>query len=192
MSDSQPVLMVIVASVRDGRKGRAVADWFVGEAEKHGGFDVQVADLKEIDLPLMTEPNHPRMKQYTQESTWEWSRMVESADAYAFVMPEYNHSLVAPLANAIDYLSQEWQHKPAAIVSYGGLSGGQRAAQELRTRLTALSVVSMPAQVALPFFAQHINDDDVFEGYELANTAAKDVLDALTKWHPALKTLRQS
>lgn len=190
MSDSKPVLMVIVASIRDGRKGRAVADWFVAEAENHGGFDVKIADLKEVDLPLMTEPNHPRVKQYTQEKTWEWSRMVESADAFAFVMPEYNHSLIAPLANAIDYLSQEWQHKPATIVSYGGLSGGQRAAQELRTRLTALSVVSMPAQVSLPFFAQHINDDDVFEGYDLANTAAKDVLDALMKWHPALKTLR--
>lgn len=189
MSDSKPVLMVIVASVRDGRKGRAVGDWFLGEAEKHGGFEVREVDLKELDLPMMTEPNHPRFKDYTQEKTWEWSRMVEAADAFAFVMPEYNHSMVAPLVNAIDYLFQEWQHKPAAIVSYGGLSGGQRAAQELRTRLTALSVVSMPAQVALPFFAQHINDD-VFEGYEPANTAAKDVLDALAKWHPALKTLR--
>lgn len=190
MSDSKPVLMVIVASIRDGRKGRAVADWFTGEAEKHGGFDVKVADLKEIDLPLMTEPNHPRMKEYTQEKTWEWSRMVESADAFAFVMPEYNHSLSGPLANAIDYLSQEWQYKPAAIVCYGGLSGGQRAAQELRTRLVALSVVSMPGAVALPFFAEHIKDG-VFEGYDVANASAKDTLDAVAKWHPALKTLRE-
>lgn len=190
MSESKPVLMVIVASVRDGRKGRAVADWFVGEAENHGGFEVKVADLKELDLPMMTEPNHPRMKNYTQEKTWEWSRLIEGSDAFAFVMPEYNHSLVAPLSNAIDYLSQEWNYKPAAIVCYGGVSGGQRAAQELRTRLVALSVVSMPGLVALPVFAEHINDDDVFEGYDLANMAAKDSLDAMAKWHPALETLR--
>ena len=189
MSDSKPVLTVIVASIRDGRKGRAVADWFVAEAQKHGGFDVQIADLKSIDLPLMTEPNHPRMKQYTQEKTWEWSRMIDASDAFAFVMPEYNHSLIAPLANAIDYLSQEWNHKPAAIVSYGGLSGGQRAAQDLRTRLTALSVVSMPAQVSLPFFNEHITDG-IFEGYELANVAVNDVVTAMAKWHPALQTLR--
>lgn len=189
MSDSKPVLTVIVASIREGRKGRAVADWFIAEAQKHGGFDVQIADLKSIDLPLMTEPNHPSQKQYTQEKTWEWSRTIEASEAFAFVMPEYNHSLVAPLANAIDYLSQEWNHKPAGIVSYGGISGGQRATQQLRTRLAALSVVSMPAQVALPFFAEHITDG-VFRGYETANNAAKDVLDALAKWHPALKTLR--
>ncbi len=189
MTDSKPVLTVVVASIRDGRKGRAVADWFVAEAEKHGAFEVCVADLKEIDLPLMTEPNHPRLKQYTQEKTWEWSRTIDGSDAFAFVMPEYNHSLIAPLANAIDYLSQEWNFKPAAIVSYGGLSGGQRAAQELRTRLTALSVVSMPAQVSLPFFNEHIVDG-VFEGYELANVAAKDVITAMAKWYPALKSLR--
>src|SRR5690554_5570648 len=97
MSESKPVLLVVVASVRDGRKGRAVADWFIGEAKKQDSFEVRVADLKEIDLPLMTEPNHPRFKDYTQEQTWEWSRTVEAADAFAFVMPEYNHSMVAPL-----------------------------------------------------------------------------------------------
>jgi NAD(P)H-dependent FMN reductase len=189
MSDSKPVLTIIVASVRDGRKGRAVADWFIAEAQKHGAFDVQIADLKSIDLPLMTEPNHPRMKNYTQEKTWEWSRLIDGSDAFAFVMPEYNHSLSAPLANAIDYLSQEWMHKPAAIVSYGGISGGQRAAQQLRTRLNALSIVAMPAQVALPSFTDHIKDG-VFEAYESANSSAQGVLDALAKWHPALKTLR--
>lgn len=189
MSDSKPVLTIVVASIRDGRKGRAVADWYIGEAEKHGGFEVRVADLKEIDLPLMTEPNHPRMKKYTQDKTWEWSRMIDESDAFTFVMPEYNHSLIAPLSNAIDYLSQEWNYKPAAIVCYGGVSGGQRAAQELRTRLVALSVVSMPGVVALPSFGEHIVDD-VFQGYELANIAARDSIDAMAKWHPALKSLR--
>lgn len=189
MSESKPVLTVIVASVRDGRKGRAVADWFIAEAQKHGAFDVSIADLKTIDLPLMTEPNHPSMKNYTQEKTWEWSRQIEASDAFAFVMPEYNHSLSAPLANAIDYLLQEWAYKPALIVSYGGISGGQRAAQQLRPRLDALSIVAMPAQVALPSFTDHIKDG-VFEGYESANNSASDGLTALAKWHPALKTLR--
>lgn len=190
MADSKPVLMVIVASVRDGRKGRAVADWFIGEAEKHGGFEVREVDLKTFDLSMMTEPNHPRFKDYTQEKTWEWSRMVESADAFAFVMPEYNHSMVAPLKNALDYLYQEWQHKPATIVSYGGIAGGHRAAQQLRQTLSALSVVPTPAQVAIPSFTDHIKDD-VFIGYEAVNSSVKDALDAMLKWHPALKTLRE-
>lgn len=191
MSDSKPVLTVIVASVREGRKGRAVADWYAREAEKNGFFDVRIADLKELDLPLMTEPNHPRMKNYTQEKTWEWSRIIDSSDAFAFVMPEYNSGVAAPLTNAIDYLSQEWNYKPATIVSYGGLSGGQRATQELRPRLSALSIVAMPGQVALPFFNEHIKDG-IFHGYELANIAVRDTMASMAKWHPALKSLRQA
>lgn len=190
MSDAKPVLMVIIASVREGRQGRAVGDWFLGEARKHGGFEVREADLKEINLPMMTEPNHPRFKDYTQEKTWEWSRMVEAADAFVFVMPEYNHCMVAPLVNAIDYLYQEWQHKPAAIVNYGGISGGHRAAQQLRSLMVPLGLVSMPTQVSLPNFSEHIQDDK-FIGYESANSSAKDSLDGLLKWHPALKTLRE-
>ena len=191
MSDSKPILMIVVASVRDGRQGRAVADWFIGEAEKHGSFEVKVADLKEINLPLMTEPNHPRFKDYTQEQTWEWSRMVEAADAFAFVMPEYNHSMAAPLKNAIDYLFQEWQYKPALIVSYGGISGGQRAAQQLRQTLVALSMVSMPAQVAIPNFTEHIRDN-VFIGYEAANSSVTSGLDAMLEWLPALRSKREN
>ena len=38
---------------------------------------------------------------------------MDAADAFVFVMPEYNHGFNAPLKNAIDYLHQEWQHKPA-------------------------------------------------------------------------------
>lgn len=189
-SEKKPVLTIIVASVRDGRKGRAVADWFIELAEKRGDFEIKVADLKEIDLPMMTEPNHPSQKNYTQDKTWVWSRFIESSDAFVFVMPEYNHSVNAPLANAIDYLFQEWQHKPAGIVSYGGVSGGNRAAQGLRTRLAAISIVDLPQTVSLASFSEKINEDGVFEPGESAAKSANGMLDAILKWHPALKTLR--
>jgi NAD(P)H-dependent FMN reductase len=127
----KPNLMVIIASMRDGRAGRAVGDWFAQVAQDHGWFDVTVADLKEIDLPLMTEPHHPRLRQYTQPKTMEWSAMVDAADAFVFVMPEYNYAATAPLINAIDYLVQEWAYKPVGLVSYGGVSGGLRAAQSI-------------------------------------------------------------
>lgn len=54
-----PRLHVVIASTRPGRTGPAVADWFTGIAEKHGGFDVHVVDLAEVGLPLLDEPHHP-------------------------------------------------------------------------------------------------------------------------------------
>jgi hypothetical protein len=37
----RPRLGVIVASVREGRVGAPASDWFVEQAERHGGFDVE-------------------------------------------------------------------------------------------------------------------------------------------------------
>jgi hypothetical protein len=115
-----PTLQIIIASTRPGRVGLPVARWFESRARTHGGLDVEVVDLAEIDLPFVDEPNHPRLRQYTQQHTKDWSAKVDAADAFVFVMPEYNYGFNAPLKNAIDYLHQEWLYKPVGLVSYGG------------------------------------------------------------------------
>ena len=55
-----PRLLVLIASTRPVRAGKPVGDWFTGVAEAHGGFEVEVADLKELALPFMDEAKHPR------------------------------------------------------------------------------------------------------------------------------------
>ena len=122
-----PTLQIIIASVRAGRVGLPVAEWFTARARSHGGFELDVADLAELALPLMDEPNHPRLRRYTQPHTLEWSARVDAADAFVFVHPEYNYGYTAPLKNALDYLNQEWAYKPVGFVSYGGISAGTRA-----------------------------------------------------------------
>jgi NAD(P)H-dependent FMN reductase len=118
--------------------------------ETHGGFELDVAGLAEIELPFMDEPNHPRLRQYTHEHTKDWSRRVAAADAFVFVMPEYNHGFNAPLKNAIDYLVHEWSYKPVGLVSYGGIAGGTRAVQLLKPVLVGLKLVALPEAVYIP------------------------------------------
>jgi NAD(P)H-dependent FMN reductase len=190
LSERTPTLMIIIASIRDGRAGKPVGEWFEGVAREHGGFDVTVADLKEIDLPLMTEPNHPRFKNYTQPRTWAWSERVEATDAFVFVMPEYNYGASAPLINALDYLYQEWQHKPVGLVSYGGVSGGLRGAQHIKQIVTTLGMMPLPQGVAIQFVNDHI-DDGVFHPTEGQVRSANDMLDALLEWERALATMRE-
>ena len=43
----------------------------------------------------MDEPNHPRLATYTKQHTLDWSARVDAADAFVFVMAEYNHSYTA-------------------------------------------------------------------------------------------------
>jgi len=188
---SKPKLQVIIASTRPGRVGPTVADWFVRLAEQHGGLEVGVTDLAELALPLLDEPHHPSIRQYLHQHTKDWSAIVDAADAFVFVMPEYNYTFTAPLKNAIDYLHTEWKYKPVGFVSYGGISGGLRAVQSLKPVVTTLSMFPLPASVALPFVANSIVDG-VLEPSELAVGTAKSMLDELVRVATALEPLREN
>jgi NAD(P)H-dependent FMN reductase len=181
---------VIAASTRPGRKGIAVARWIRQQAEQHGGFDVELVDLADVGLPVFDEPNHPRLQQYTQQHTKDWSATVARADAFVFVTPEYNHSLPGSLKNALDYLSVEWADKAAGIVSYGGVSAGLRAAGALKPVLAALRVVPVVEAVSIPFFAQFLDEDDEFLPNAELEVGAKAMLGEIDRLTGALQALR--
>ncbi|MFF0768112.1 NADPH-dependent FMN reductase [Nonomuraea wenchangensis] len=186
----KPVLQVIVASTRPGRSGRAVADWFAERATASGLFDVELVDLAEVDLPFLDEPNHPRLRQYVNAHTKEWSATVERGDAYVFVTPEYNHSFNAVLKNALDYLHHEWKYKPAGFVSYGGVSGGTRAVAALRAVISLLKMVPVSEAVNIPFLPRFLAEDGTFRAGEETVAAADAMLAELAKVGGALRPMR--
>ncbi|HLJ60497.1 MAG TPA: NAD(P)H-dependent oxidoreductase [bacterium] len=184
-------LLVIIASTRPGRAGWPVAQWFVKVAERHEAFHVTLADLAEINLPLLDEPAHPRMRQYAHEHTKAWSKLVSAADAFVLVMPEYNYFAPPALVNAVDYLLYEWSYKPAGFVSYGAMSGGVRSVQAIKPLLTSVSVMPLPVGVAIPFVSKHIDDTKTFVATDQHEQSARAMLDELRKWAAALKPLRE-
>jgi NAD(P)H-dependent FMN reductase len=187
---AKPVLRIIIGSTRPGRTGPSIAAWIAERAREHGGFDVQVTDLAELNLPMLDEPNHPRLRQYTKQHTKDWSALVDGSDAFIFVTPEYNYGFNAALKNAIDYLFHEWQHKAAGIVSYGGVAAGTRAAQMLKQVITALKIMPVPEAVNIPFVAQHLDEDKRFKPTELIDASATAMLDEVQRWTESLAALR--
>jgi NAD(P)H-dependent FMN reductase len=185
-----PRLQIIIASTRPGRVGLPVADWFTARARAEGSFEIEVVDLAELDLPLMDEPNHPRLRRYEHQHTKDWSASVDAADAFVFVIPEYNHSVTAPLKNAIDYLHEEWMYKPAGFVSYGGISAGTRALQALKPVVSVLRMTPVTEAVNIPFVRQFIDEDEVFQPNEVLEQAADAMLVELARVEGALRTLR--
>jgi NAD(P)H-dependent FMN reductase len=185
-----PRLLIIVGSTRPGRAGLPIAQWFAARAEAHGGFDVDVADLAELALPLMDEPNHPRLQRYEHAHTKAWSARVADADAIVIVTPEYNHSFTAPVKNALDYLHNEWKGKPVGVVSYGGVSAGTRAATALKAVLSALRM-TVAGDVPIPFMSQFIDDDGVVQPNETMEAGADAVLDELLRLDASLRPLRE-
>jgi NAD(P)H-dependent FMN reductase len=186
----QMKLMVVIASVREGRVGPAIARWFVERAEGHAKFELDVVDLKQLALPMLDEPRHPRFRQYEHAHTKAWSARVDAADAVVFVTPEYNYSMPPALVNAVDYVLHEWGYNPAGFVSYGGVSGGTRAVQMAKQLVTGVRMMPIPEGVALPFFLKQMDAEGKFAGTEANDKAAVAMLDELLKWAGALAPLR--
>ncbi|GGJ94900.1 reductase [Pilimelia anulata] len=182
-------LQIIVASTRPGRIGRPIADWVAERAGAHGAFDVELVDLAEWNLPMMDEPAHPRLRRYTHQHTKDWSARIDSGDAYAFVLPEYNYGYTAPLKNALDYLYGEWSDKPVGLVSYGGIAAGTRAAQLLRPVLASVQLVCVPEMCSIPWAGKAVADG-VFTAPEGAEHSLSALLDSLASWAPTLAARR--
>lgn len=185
-------LKVITATVRPGRKGPIITEWIAEKARQHGSFNVEVLDLKEINLPLMDEPNHPALKKYEHEHTKNWSAKIDEADAFVFVTAEYDFNYPAPLRNALEYLYQEWNYKAAGIVSYGGVSAGTRAYNSLKSDLSTFKMVPLYEAVNIPFFTQFINEEGKLVPNEVMEKAAITLLNELTRWTKGLKSIREN
>jgi NAD(P)H-dependent FMN reductase len=185
-----PILQIIIASTRPGRIGLPVAQWFTGRARAHGQFEIDVADLAEINLPFFDEPSHPRLRQYTKKHTKDWSARVDAADAFVIVLPEYNFGMPATIVNAIDFLYNEWMYKPVGFVSYGGVAAGTRATQQLKQVVTTLKMFPISEAVSIPFVSRLLGDDGAIEANETMEQASDALLDELVRVERALRPLR--
>lgn len=187
-----PKLNIITASTRPGRVGPSIARWFEDYVGSHGVFTPVAVDLAAFNLPVYDEPRHPRLQQYERAHTKAWAASVAAADAYVFVTPEYNYGPPPSLINALDYVYNEWNFKVGGIVSYGGVSGGLRAAQALKPILATLKVMPIPEGVGIPNFPQFIDENGVFKPNELITTGASTMLDEMARWTSALRSLRST
>jgi NAD(P)H-dependent FMN reductase len=187
---SRPTLQIIIASTRPGRVGPSVAAWVQDRAIEHGGFDVELVDLAEVNLPMFDEPRHPRFGDYAHEHTRAWSATVDRADAFVLVMPEYNYGFNAAIKNAIDYLHTEWQYKPVGFASYGGVAAGTRAVQLLKPVLTTLKMMPISEAVHIPFVTQFLDADNRLQPNDIMEASVTAMLDELARWTAAMSSLR--
>ncbi|WP_336160944.1 NADPH-dependent FMN reductase [Amycolatopsis sp. VC5-11] len=179
MSEAPVRLAVLVGSAREGRFAPTVVRWFSRQADRHGGFEVDVLDVAEISLPLAMNG----------EGAAPVAARLEAADAFVVITPEYNHSYPAALKNVLDSFRGEWHAKPVAFVSYGGISGGLRAVEHLRPVFAELHAVTIRETVS--FHGVHGRFGEDGEPLDPAvETAAKALLDQLEWWARALQDAR--
>lgn len=187
-------LKIITSTVREGRNGKNVAAWVKKVADLHPEFETELIDLGEIELPLSVEPNHPVMKKYVYEYTKAWSRTVEEADAFIFILAEYNYSFPAAIKNAIDTVNTEWAYKPAGFVCYSaGIDGGARSMISLEHTISALKMITLQQEALLiPNYFQYLDDaTKAFDpGERYSNNLSKLVVE-LKLWVETLAHIRK-
>ncbi len=156
-------VQVIVGSTRPGRATLSVAKWVAAEAANVEGAEVEIVDLQDFAMPFFNEAISPRYNPDRQPApeVQKWLDKVAEGEAYIFVTPEYNHSIAGVLKNAIDFLTYEMKHKPAAVVSHGSVGGARAAVQlkEILSEATATIVPSSVQLVAMVAFGGLIDED---------------------------------
>jgi NAD(P)H-dependent FMN reductase len=187
---TRPVLHTLICSTRPGRVGPAIAEWAHAAATAHGGFDAKLVDLATFKLPVFDEPEHPRLGRYAHEHTKAWSQSVNAADAFVFVLPEYNFAPPGALVNALNYLVREWHYKPVGFVSYGGVSGGMRSVQVTKSLISTYKMVPMVEAVALTNVGAQLQAEGQLAANPANGAAATAMLDEMLRWTNALQTLR--
>ncbi|KAL7500484.1 hypothetical protein ACHAWT_010453 [Skeletonema menzelii] len=91
----------------------------------------------------------------------ECQSILQQADAYVCVTPEYNHSPSPALMNVLNHFgSSTFSFKPSAIVTYSaGQWGGTRAGVALRTTLSELGCLPVSAMIHIPKAQEVLNRD---------------------------------
>ena len=176
-------LAVLYGSSRDGRFCDKVGDWLTQQLKAQTGLTLDLIDPLQLDLPVRYErEDGPAMKAYQAR--------IAAADAFIVLTAEYNHGYTAALKHMIDAAMQEWQAKPVGFVSYGGISGGLRAVEQLRPVFAELSAVGLRHTVSFDNPWKALDLDGQLMATPAAIRTLNVLIDHLRWWAVALKTAR--
>ena len=177
-------ITVILGANRRGRTGTAVARWFAEHAVKYPDPTVEFAFLDVEDMGASDGHGGPMAPAS--------ARTLADSDGYVVVTPEYNHGYPGELKTTIDAARKEWFGKAVGFVSYGGISGGLRAVEQLRSVFSELHTATIRDTVSLHnAHAMFDGDGEPVVDMSASEAAVERMLRLLTWWALALREARE-
>jgi NAD(P)H-dependent FMN reductase len=185
---NQPIKVgLIYGSARQGRLCDTVARWTEKELGSSANFTVEV-----IDSAAHIRATNGDDTEANKAAGYRSLRaQLDDADAFVVVTPEYNHGYPAALKELIDSAGEEWYAKPVAFVSYGGVSGGLRAVEQLRQVFAELHVVSIRDSVSFQNAWQTFDSNGCPADPGRYSAQMSRMLAKLRWWALALRTARE-
>src|ERR1700760_244415 len=165
---------LVYGSTRPGRFCDTVARWAAGQIAAREGFAVEIIDPAAEGTAGASSLNG----------------RIAACDAFVVVTPEYNHGSPAPLKGLMDSFGPEWHAKPVAFVSYGGISGGLRAVEQLRLVFAELHATTIRDSVSFAGVWEQFDADGALRNPERSNRSMETMLARLQWWAVALRNAR--
>jgi NAD(P)H-dependent FMN reductase len=154
---------------------------------------VELIDAKAVDLPILDHMYKEYAPGTAPAAMETLAAKIKAADAFLFVVGEYNWGLQPGLKNLTDHFLEEWYWRPAAIVSYSAQrAGGARANYAWHATLSEMGMLVTSSTITIGPISEALDA----EGNPTGETGAylqkvfPRFADDLAWWTEAAKTQR--
>lgn len=185
-------ILVFYGSYRRDRQGIRLADYCVRQLAERGA-EVELIDAAALGLPMLDRMYKEYPEGEAPAALETLAGKIRAADAFLFVVGEYNWSVQPGLKNLTDHFLEEWFWRPAAIASYSaGRFGGVRAGLAWRDILGEMGMVVVSSTLAVGPMKDTLDADGqpVGEGGKALERQFPRFADDLAWWTAAAKGQR--
>ena len=185
-------VLVFYGSYRGTRVGIRMANFIVTELRGRGAA-AELIDAREVGLPIIDLMYKEFPEGAAPPAMAELAAKIRAADAFVFVIGEYNWGPQPGLKNLTDHFLEEWYWRPAAVVSYSpSRLSGVRAGSAWHTILSEMGMVVISSTIAVGPIAATFDEqgEPIGEPGRLTQKAFGRVADDLAWWTSAARNQR--
>jgi NAD(P)H-dependent FMN reductase len=185
-------VLVFYGSYRADRVGIRMATFVVKELRARGAV-AELIDAREVGLPIIDRMYKEYPAGSAPPAMEDLAKKIRAADAFVFVVGEYNFGPQPGLKNLTDHFLEEWYWRPAAVVSYSpGRLSGARAGSAWHPILSEMGMIVTSSTVAVGPIAATFdaNGEPIGEPGRLTQGAFERVADDLAWWTSAARNQR--
>ena len=185
-------ILVFYGSYRSDRMGIRLADYIVAGLRQRGE-DVELIDARAIALPMLDRMYKEYPKGEAPPVMEALAQKIRAADAFLFVVGEYNWGVQPGLKNLTDHFLEEWFWRPAALASYsGGRLAGARSNSAWHLTLSEMGMVVTSNTLSVGLIGQALSPEGkpTGDGGKALEQAFPRFADDLAWWTEAAKAQR--
>ena len=185
-------ILVLYGSYRADRMGIRLADFIVSRLRARGN-DAELIDARVFDLPILDRMFKEYAPGTAPPAMTTLAEKISAADAFIFVVGEYNWGMQPGLKNLTDHFLEEWFWRPAAIASYSmGRLSGARCGLMWHGTLSEMGMVVISSTLSVGLIAHTLNaqGEPIEDAGESLERSFPRFADDLAWWTEAARSQR--